>query len=798
MKKFQFKLQHVLLNSLFFLIASMSFNESLIAQNVNLNLPGTFESLQSQNALKNQNSIESRKREPAVSNSTASTLSISEVGLQQVYSSTGQYTLSVDGIGSLGASMSIRVNKPNAQATVQKAILISSATQGTIANGCITIAGVPVNWNGSAASGIFNNYWADVTSIVAAQINGFPAGISSLGITECNTSTIEGEVLLVVFNDPTATEKTVIIMFGAQNPAGDNFSVTLAQPIDPNESGALLDMGLGIGFGYQATFGGGQTSHVSVNNQRITSSAGGEDDGASANGALITVGGIGDVNTNPSNPLAGPTNFRSDDELYNILPFITNTTTSLNINTVNPSGDDNIFLAYFALSGAAIIGEGVLLSQTTTSGDVGTDHTVKAAVLNSIGQPVANRLVTFTITSGPNAGGTFSTTTDADGNAFYTYTGSGGSGIDNIQACFTNSQNQNSCSNTVSFEWLASATPTISTDALVTSAYCVGSNVPVNYTSVGNFNATNTFTAQLSDPSGDFTVPTDIGSVTATTSGSINATVPLTTPAGTGYRIRVVSSDPAIIGSDNGSDITIGTLPTVTIPNVMVLPSGTNQNTLYIGYGPASQVTLNAQASGGGGTYTYLWAPGGSTSSTLLVNANTLSAGSHTYTVTISDGIGCTATTSIQITVVDIRCGKNLDKVKLCHKDNSNARKELCISSDGVADHLAHGDNLGVCPAPSALRQITAPAEVNIKQSILKASVYPNPTSNYFTLKLNSSSKEKIMIRVVDIYGKVIELRSGVANTSYIRLGDNYKSGIYFVEVVQGNKTERIKMIKRN
>ncbi|WP_162128546.1 HYR domain-containing protein [Flavobacterium phycosphaerae] len=392
------------------------------------------------------------------------TLNNTQAGaLTEAYSSTGHYTLSVDGKGSSLSSMTVRVNKPNAAATVQKVILMSTATGSTIANGCVTLSGLPVNWNGTAtssSSGIgFYNYWADVTSLVSTQINALPAGISTLTVTECNSAAIEGSVLLVVFNDATATEKTIIIMFGAATPAGDNFSVTLAQPIDPAQPGALLDMGLGIGFSYQAA-GGTQTSQVSVNGQRLSSSAGGEDDGASENGALLTVGGIGNVNTNPLNPNAGPTNQFTDDELYTILPFITNTTTSLNINTVNPSGDDNIFLAYFALSGAAIIGEGILLTQTTTSGNVGTNHTVKAVVKNANGQPLPNKTVTFTITAGPNFGlAPFTATTDANGEVNFTYLGSGGPGVDTIMACFTDSQNQLACSNVLSFQWLAAAVP---------------------------------------------------------------------------------------------------------------------------------------------------------------------------------------------------------------------------------------------------------------------------------------------------------------------------------------------------
>jgi hypothetical protein len=415
-----------------------------------ISLPGTIGSLG------NVTTRLSNSNGPSLSNTLAGALS-------EVYSSTGHYTLSVDGKGSSSASMTVRVNKPTATATVQKAILMSTATGATIANSCVTLAAAPISWDGTAtssSSGIsFNNYWADVTSLVSAPINAFPAGISTLPVTECNSAQIEGQVLLVVFNDATATEKTIIIMFGAATPSGDNFSVTLAQPIDPSQPGALLDMGLGIGFSYQAS-GGTQTSQVTVNGQNLSSSAGGEDDGASENGALLTVGGIGNVNTNPINPNVGPTTQFTDDELYTILPFITNTTTSLNINTVNPSGDDNIFLAYFALSGAAIIGEGILLTQTTTSGNVGTNHTVKAIVKNANGQPLPNKTVTFTITSGPNAGlAPFSITTDANGEANFTYLGSGGPGVDTIMACFIDSQNQLACSNILSFQWNAAALP---------------------------------------------------------------------------------------------------------------------------------------------------------------------------------------------------------------------------------------------------------------------------------------------------------------------------------------------------
>lgn len=103
--------------------------------------------------------------------------------------------------------------------------------------------------------------------------------------------------------------------------------------------------------------------------------------------------------------------------------------------------------------------------------------------------------------------------------------------------------------------------PTLTTDSVSTGPYYVsattGTAMSVPYTATGSFNGGNTFTAQLSDASGSFTSPTNIGSVTATSSGTISATIPAGTATGTGYLVRVVSGNPAITAADNGSHITI-------------------------------------------------------------------------------------------------------------------------------------------------------------------------------------------------------------------------------------------------
>ncbi len=98
----------------------------------------------------------------------------------------------------------------------------------------------------------------------------------------------------------------------------------------------------------------------------------------------------------------------------------------------------------------------------------------------------------------------------------------------------------------------------LNTDPVNTAPICAGLSLPVAFTGDGPANSGNIYTAQLSNSSGSFAAPVNIGTLSSTSaSGTITCTIPGGTIQGSGYRVRVVSSNPAITGTDNATNLSI-------------------------------------------------------------------------------------------------------------------------------------------------------------------------------------------------------------------------------------------------
>lgn len=259
----------------------------------------------------------------------------------------GNVGYSADGFGSTSQSGTISASVP-VGATVLGAYLYTGMYDDTSSPAGTTLNGGAVSFGPNKVNTSFlSSARADVTSIVKPVIDAGPGGVYNFSVVESN-SFQDGEALVVVYSHASLPEATVGILDGFAALSGDTTSINFANPLNPAAPGFFAEMALGINFSCC-----GQLSHVDVNGQALTRSAGNNDDGVGSisNGQLITVGGFDD----PYSP-ANPT-YDQDHERYNLVPFITAGDTSITVDTINPSNDDNIFLAMFHVSGRAGVNE---------------------------------------------------------------------------------------------------------------------------------------------------------------------------------------------------------------------------------------------------------------------------------------------------------------------------------------------------------------------------------------------------------------------------------------------------------
>jgi hypothetical protein len=274
---------------------------------------------------------------------------------------TGNVGVSVDGVGSTASNVgSVQASIP-VGATILQAYLYSAGTPypwydnspRTLADyntAGITLAGTPVT-NFSTLVGAVSTprpdigRWftarADVTTLVQSLTAGAATSSFSWAVSEgLRSDRIDGEVLTIVYSHPDLPTASVVLLDGGQNTGGETTVVGLGAPLpDTTAAGFAARLGLGISFSCC-----NQQSTVRINGSLLTETAGGfNDSGQLADGALITVGGIGD---NPANNLG----YGADDELYDLKPFLGTGATSFSIGTVNATADDNIFFAHLYIT----------------------------------------------------------------------------------------------------------------------------------------------------------------------------------------------------------------------------------------------------------------------------------------------------------------------------------------------------------------------------------------------------------------------------------------------------------------
>jgi uncharacterized delta-60 repeat protein len=165
--------------------------------------------------------------------------------------------------------------------------------------------------------------------------------------------------------------------------------------------------------------------------------------------------------------------------------------------------------------------------------------------------------------------------------------------------------------------------------SLPNTTYCAGASFSIPYTVTGTFNGINSFRAQLSDASGSFANPVNIGSISSSVAGSISATIPNPITSGTNYRVRITASSPSLTG---------GTSSTVLTLNPTAPASIAYTATPYFAGPGTATVTLTGTTGGN-----FSAAPVGLTldATTGTIDLANSSPGNYTVSYMVNPGGGC-------------------------------------------------------------------------------------------------------------------------------------------------------------
>jgi PKD repeat protein len=226
-----------------------------------------------------------------------------------------------------------------------------------------------------------------------------------------------------------------------------------------------------------------------------------------------------------------------------------------------------------------------------------------------------------------------------------------------------------------------------------------------------------------------------------------------------------------------------------------------------------------------GAPYTYAW----SGSYTNKLNSTTSAAplftpttfGYYTFSVTVTNKFGCVSTATISICVTDVRVAGTSGtgaKVYMCHTPSgfNKTSQTIQVLVSQVPSHLNStscgsdgNDRLGTCgqsPCNTTVlnaivgNTLNATKEggetVATSEEELKVTAMPNPSTTFFTLKLESKYETPVSMRVMDGRGRVVDAKSKIGANSTIQIGHNYSSGTYYAEMIQGTTRKVVQLIK--
>jgi hypothetical protein len=128
---------------------------------------------------------------------------------------------------------------------------------------------------------------------------------------------------------------------------------------------------------------------------------------------------------------------------------------------------------------------------------------------------------------------------------------------------------------------------------------------------------------------------------------------------------------------------------------------------------------------------------------------------------------------------------------------NGNGRVyTLTVTCTDAQGNASSKSTTVTVPHDQSSRLITSNNPALKMQEKLALDVSPNPSRNYFTIRINSDGAEKINIKILDVLGRTVESRNNLAGSQVVRMGNALQPGVYYMTVQQGSETKQVKLIK--
>jgi hypothetical protein len=208
------------------------------------------------------------------------------------------------------------------------------------------------------------------------------------------------------------------------------------------------------------------------------------------------------------------------------------------------------------------------------------------------------------------------------------------------------------------------------------------------------------------------------------------------------------------------------------------------------------------------GATSYIWSSGGLSSVVSVTpNVNT------TYTVTGINNFGCSATSTVMISVLPIPVITAVSsRTSIC------AGEKVTLTATGANTYQWNsvyitlvGGSVTTTPSTTIVFSLTATdtsgcsAKTNLQISVSPCSgvtgngtqnifrIFPNPGKGIFVVE--GLSEDKALINVMDLEGRVLFEKELQANQRSIDISE-YPSGVYFIKIRGGTNIETLRLLK--